>query len=179
MEAQNRLLVILGAGESGVGAAILAQAKGWRVFVSDGANIKPSFQQELNEQRKEEQNEQIKELEDVFKKMQQFNKDVQQLKKETIKVWGNCGMCKAKIEKAAKKAALEIVTKLNVISSWQLRDSPQSQVAMVNLCTLFLACCTPRSLNNKADSTLKRPGTMLEVADLMRASAAILETCMT
>jgi periplasmic mercuric ion binding protein len=28
----------------------------------------------------------------------------QQLKKETIKVWGNCGMCKAKIEKAAKKA---------------------------------------------------------------------------
>ena len=51
MDAQNRLLVILGAGESGVGAAILAQAKGWRVFVSDGANIKPSFQQELNEQR--------------------------------------------------------------------------------------------------------------------------------
>ena len=35
---------------------------------------------ELNEQRKEGQNEQIKELEDVFKKMQQFNKDVQQLK---------------------------------------------------------------------------------------------------
>jgi UDP-N-acetylmuramoylalanine--D-glutamate ligase len=49
MEAQNRLLVILGAGESGVGAAILGQAKGWRVFVSDGATIKPSFQQELNE----------------------------------------------------------------------------------------------------------------------------------
>lgn len=51
MEAQNRLLVILGAGESGVGAAILAQAKGWRVFVSDGAQVKESFQQELNEQR--------------------------------------------------------------------------------------------------------------------------------
>ena len=50
MEPQNRLLVILGAGESGVGAAILAQAKGWRVFVSDGASIKPSFQHELNEQ---------------------------------------------------------------------------------------------------------------------------------
>lgn len=26
------------------------------------------------------------------------------VKKETIKVWGNCGMCKAKIEKAAKTA---------------------------------------------------------------------------
>ncbi len=26
------------------------------------------------------------------------------LKKETIKVWGNCGMCKATIEKAAKSA---------------------------------------------------------------------------
>ena len=49
MEAQNRLLVILGAGESGVGAAILAKAKGWRVFVSDGSVIKPSFQNDLNE----------------------------------------------------------------------------------------------------------------------------------
>ena len=49
MEAQNRLLVILGAGESGVGAAILAQAKGWRVFVSDGAQIKDSFQKELQD----------------------------------------------------------------------------------------------------------------------------------
>ena len=47
MEAQNRLLVILGAGESGVGAAILAKAKGWRVFVSDLSAIKPSFQEEL------------------------------------------------------------------------------------------------------------------------------------
>jgi mercuric ion binding protein len=26
------------------------------------------------------------------------------VKKETIKVWGNCGMCKTKIEKAAKQA---------------------------------------------------------------------------
>jgi periplasmic mercuric ion binding protein len=26
------------------------------------------------------------------------------VKKETVKVWGNCGMCKAKIEKAAKTA---------------------------------------------------------------------------
>ncbi|MFN5441732.1 MAG: UDP-N-acetylmuramoyl-L-alanine--D-glutamate ligase [Flavobacteriia bacterium] len=50
MEAQNRLLVILGAGESGVGAAILAQSKGWRVFVSDGASIKPSLQEELGSQ---------------------------------------------------------------------------------------------------------------------------------
>lgn len=47
MDAQNRLLVILGAGESGVGAAILGKLKGWRVFVSDGAAIKASFQQEL------------------------------------------------------------------------------------------------------------------------------------
>jgi UDP-N-acetylmuramoylalanine--D-glutamate ligase len=47
MEAQNRLLVVLGAGESGVGAAILAKAKGWRVFVSDGALIKQPYQQEL------------------------------------------------------------------------------------------------------------------------------------
>ena len=40
-------LIILGAGESGVGAAILGKAKGYDVFVSDAAVIKPSFQEEL------------------------------------------------------------------------------------------------------------------------------------
>ncbi|MBP8849334.1 MAG: UDP-N-acetylmuramoyl-L-alanine--D-glutamate ligase [Breznakibacter sp.] len=42
----NRV-VILGAGESGVGAAILAQAQGFDVFVSDMAEIKPIYKQEL------------------------------------------------------------------------------------------------------------------------------------
>jgi len=49
MEIQNKIVVILGAGESGVGAAILAQVKGATVFVSDFGTIKPSFQQELND----------------------------------------------------------------------------------------------------------------------------------
>ena len=41
-------MVILGAGESGVGAAILAVQKGWHVFVSDASSIKSEFQKELN-----------------------------------------------------------------------------------------------------------------------------------
>ena len=40
-------LVILGAGESGVGAALLAKAKGVRVFVSDKGLIAPHFKEEL------------------------------------------------------------------------------------------------------------------------------------
>ena len=40
-------MVILGAGESGVGAAILAVQKGWNVFVSDMSQIKEEFQAEL------------------------------------------------------------------------------------------------------------------------------------
>lgn len=36
-------MVILGAGESGVGAAILAKAKGYEVFVSDMGEIKPNY----------------------------------------------------------------------------------------------------------------------------------------
>ena len=40
-------IVILGAGESGVGAALLAKQKGYNVFVSDGSAIKPIFQAEL------------------------------------------------------------------------------------------------------------------------------------
>ncbi|MBK8926966.1 MAG: UDP-N-acetylmuramoyl-L-alanine--D-glutamate ligase [Crocinitomicaceae bacterium] len=41
--------VILGAGESGVGAALLAKAKGHAVFLSDYGKIKPSYKQELEE----------------------------------------------------------------------------------------------------------------------------------
>ncbi len=41
-------LVILGAGESGVGAAILAQQKGFDVFVSDFGVIKDVYEEELN-----------------------------------------------------------------------------------------------------------------------------------
>jgi len=40
---------ILGSGESGVGAALLAKAKGIAVFVSDFGKIKPSYQKELEE----------------------------------------------------------------------------------------------------------------------------------
>ena len=34
----------------------------------------------------------------------------QETKKETIKVWGNCGMCKKTIEKASKKAGASIAS---------------------------------------------------------------------
>lgn len=47
MSEKLQKLIILGAGESGVGAAILGKAKGYDVFVSDAAVIKPSFQNEL------------------------------------------------------------------------------------------------------------------------------------
>lgn len=49
MNLQDKIVVVLGAGESGVGAAILAKVKGAHVFVSDFGAIKPSFQQELSE----------------------------------------------------------------------------------------------------------------------------------
>lgn len=49
MEGSNKYLVILGAGESGVGAAILGVAKGWTVFVSDLGAIKPEHSKELTE----------------------------------------------------------------------------------------------------------------------------------
>jgi len=41
-------LVVLGAAESGVGAAILALKKGYEVFVSDMGTIKPRYKQMLN-----------------------------------------------------------------------------------------------------------------------------------
>lgn len=49
MELSDKIVVILGAGESGVGAAILAQKQGADVFVSDFGSIRPSFAEELTE----------------------------------------------------------------------------------------------------------------------------------
>lgn len=45
----GKRIVILGAAESGVGAAILAQKKGFDVFVSDMGRIKPQYKDMLNE----------------------------------------------------------------------------------------------------------------------------------
>ncbi|TAJ14254.1 UDP-N-acetylmuramoyl-L-alanine--D-glutamate ligase [Marinilabiliaceae bacterium JC017] len=45
----NKLLVILGAGESGVGTALLARKEGWQVFVSDKCSIKEKYKQELEQ----------------------------------------------------------------------------------------------------------------------------------
>jgi UDP-N-acetylmuramoylalanine--D-glutamate ligase len=45
----SKKLVILGAGESGTGTAVLAKAKGWNVFVSDLGQIQDVYQHELNE----------------------------------------------------------------------------------------------------------------------------------
>ncbi len=49
MEGLNKQIAILGAGESGVGAAILAKKMGWNVFVSDFGAIKDEFKTELTE----------------------------------------------------------------------------------------------------------------------------------
>ncbi len=43
----NKRIVILGAGESGVGAALLAKQQGYDVFVSDGSAIKEVYKNEL------------------------------------------------------------------------------------------------------------------------------------
>ena len=43
----KKRMVILGAGESGVGAAILAQQQGYDVFVSDGGKIKENYKNEM------------------------------------------------------------------------------------------------------------------------------------
>ena len=48
MENRERI-VILGAGESGTGAAILARSKGYDVFVSDAGKIKPFYRAMLDE----------------------------------------------------------------------------------------------------------------------------------
>ena len=43
----SKKLVILGAGESGVGAALLGKQQGWQVFVSDGGKLSESYREDL------------------------------------------------------------------------------------------------------------------------------------
>lgn len=45
----DKKMVILGAGESGTGAAILAKQKGFEVFVSDKSSIKPQYKEMLSQ----------------------------------------------------------------------------------------------------------------------------------
>ena len=68
----SRKLTILGAGESGVGAALLAKKEGWEVFVSDSEKIQDAFKNELieNQIRFEEQghtNDLILEADEIVK----------------------------------------------------------------------------------------------------------------
>lgn len=44
----SKRMVILGAGESGAGAAVLAKAKGFDVFVSDLSSVKPKYKEMLD-----------------------------------------------------------------------------------------------------------------------------------
>lgn len=50
MGENKKSLVVLGAGESGVGAAILAHAKGMEVFVSDFGTIAPHYRKMLDDE---------------------------------------------------------------------------------------------------------------------------------
>jgi UDP-N-acetylmuramoylalanine--D-glutamate ligase len=45
----TRRIVILGAGESGAGAAVLAKLKGFETFVSDSSSIKEKYKEQLNQ----------------------------------------------------------------------------------------------------------------------------------
>ena len=47
----NKRAVILGAAESGVGAAILARKRGFEVFVSDLGTIKDKYKKELTDRQ--------------------------------------------------------------------------------------------------------------------------------
>ena len=43
----DKLIVVLGGGESGVGSALLAQKKGFRVFLSDKGKLKDKHREDL------------------------------------------------------------------------------------------------------------------------------------
>ncbi|MBS1630170.1 MAG: UDP-N-acetylmuramoyl-L-alanine--D-glutamate ligase [Bacteroidetes bacterium] len=49
MKSAHKKLIVLGAAESGVGAALLGKQQGWDVFLSDSGTIKEKYRDELNQ----------------------------------------------------------------------------------------------------------------------------------
>ena len=47
----KKRLVILGAGESGFGTAVLGMKQGYEVFVSDGGKVKDAYRKQLHESK--------------------------------------------------------------------------------------------------------------------------------
>ena len=50
MQLENQNIAIIGGGESGVGAALLAKKMGAKVFVSDGGQLQDKYRSELQKQ---------------------------------------------------------------------------------------------------------------------------------
>jgi len=86
-------MVILGGGESGVGAALLAQQKGYTVFLSDGGPMKDNYRQELQKagigfEEGRHTGEMILDADEVVKSpgIPEKNEWVQQIRKKGIPV---------------------------------------------------------------------------------------------
>jgi UDP-N-acetylmuramoylalanine--D-glutamate ligase len=89
----SKRLVILGAGESGVGAAILGRQKGYKVFVSDAGPVKKNYQDELNKygiawEAEQHTEEKILEADEVMKSpgIPEKNELVKKIRKKGIPV---------------------------------------------------------------------------------------------
>lgn len=89
----KKRIAILGAGESGVGAAILAKQRGYSVFVSDAGTIKQPYKNELIEQKidfEEEQHthEKILNADEIIKSpgISEKNKIIKKVRQENISV---------------------------------------------------------------------------------------------
>ncbi|HMH22254.1 MAG TPA: UDP-N-acetylmuramoyl-L-alanine--D-glutamate ligase [Puia sp.] len=89
----SKRMVILGGGESGVGAALLAQQKGYTVFLSDGGPMKDNYRQELQKagigfEEGRHTGEMILDADEVVKSpgIPEKNEWVQQIRKKGIPV---------------------------------------------------------------------------------------------
>jgi UDP-N-acetylmuramoylalanine--D-glutamate ligase len=89
----SKRFVILGAGESGIGAAILASRQGYDVFVSDGGLIKDNYKQELNDhgivfEEQQHSREKILNAEEIMKSpgIPEKNETVKAIRKKGIPI---------------------------------------------------------------------------------------------
>lgn len=108
--------------------------------------------------------------------------NAQSVKEETIKVWGNCGMCKSTIEKAAKKAGAkqanwdEETKELKVSYAVNKTSNQKIQQEIANNGYDTEAFTAPENVYNKLHGCCKYDRKNAEAADT-KTACCNMEKC--
>ena len=118
-------IAVLGAGEAGVAAALLAKSRGAKVFVSDGGSIQPNYRQELLDADIpfEEESHDVARLSQahvVIKSpgIPQTASIVMTLRKDSVPIWSDIELAYRAMDPSSKLVAITGSNGKTTVTSW-------------------------------------------------------------